>query len=58
MNNKVKEIFQKINANKEELIKNGVEKIGIFGSYARGEEKEESDIDIIIVFKSVYKTLY
>ena len=55
MNSKLKEIFQKIDANKEELIKNGVEKIGIFGSYARGEEKEESDIDILIVFKSDYK---
>lgn len=28
----------------------GIEKIGIFGSYARGEANEESDIDIYIEF--------
>jgi len=27
-----------------------VEEIGIFGSYARGEETEESDIDILVEF--------
>lgn len=26
----------------------GVVKIGVFGSYARGEQKETSDIDILI----------
>jgi len=30
------------------LKKNGVTKAGIFGSYARGEQKKESDIDILI----------
>lgn len=28
----------------------GVSKIGLFGSYSRGEQKEESDIDILIDF--------
>mgnify|MGYP000995704824 CR=1 FL=1 len=28
----------------------GVRKIGVFGSYARGEEKESSDIDILVEF--------
>jgi len=32
------------------LKKNKVKKAGIFGSYARGEEKKESDIDILIEF--------
>jgi len=27
-----------------------VETIGIFGSYSRGEQKEKSDIDIIVTF--------
>ncbi len=27
-----------------------VEKIGVFGSYARGEESRESDIDILVKF--------
>ncbi len=30
------------------LKKNGIVKAGIFGSYAKGEEKEPSDVDIII----------
>ena len=33
------------------LKKNGVVKAGIFGSYARGEEKKNSDVDILIQFK-------
>lgn len=31
------------------LKKNGVTKAGIFGSYARGEAKKNSDIDILIL---------
>ena len=33
------------------LKKNDVVKAGIFGSYARGEAKKNSDIDILIKFK-------
>lgn len=32
------------------LKKNGVKKAGIFGSYARGDQKKSSDIDFIIQF--------
>lgn len=32
------------------LSKEGAKKISIFGSFARGEEKPESDIDIIVEF--------
>ena len=35
----------------EVLKKNGVKKAGIFGSYARGEQKKDSDIDILIEVK-------
>ncbi|MDD1729162.1 MAG: nucleotidyltransferase family protein [Methanospirillum sp.] len=28
----------------------GVKRIGIFGSFARGEEKPESDVDILVEF--------
>ncbi len=34
------------------LIKNDVDKAGIFGSFARGEAREDSDIDIQVQFKS------
>lgn len=33
------------------LRKNGIVKAGIFGSYARGEAKKNSDIDILIKYK-------
>jgi len=41
------EIFEKV----IKFLKNeGVKKISVFGSYVRGEEKGESDIDIIVEF--------
>ncbi|WP_342306311.1 nucleotidyltransferase family protein [Methanolobus sp. ZRKC5] len=33
------------------LIKNDVDKAGIFGSFARNEAREDSDIDILVRFK-------
>ena len=33
------------------LKKHGAKKIEIFGSYARGEQKETSDLDVIVEFK-------
>jgi predicted nucleotidyltransferase len=33
---------------KEIKEKFGVRKIGIFGSFARGEEKETSDVDVLV----------
>lgn len=33
------------------LKKNNVTKAGIFGSYARGEQKKRSDLDLLIQFK-------
>lgn len=30
----------------------GVEEIGLFGSYARGEEKGDSDVDILVSIKT------
>ena len=32
------------------LKKNGIKKAGIFGSYARGDQKKKSDIDILIKY--------
>ena len=33
------------------LKKHGAKKIKIFGSYARGEQKEASDLDVIVKFE-------
>jgi predicted nucleotidyltransferase len=42
-----KEIFEKIG----QVLKNqGARKVAVFGSYVRGEEKPESDIDIMVDF--------
>lgn len=42
-----KEILEKIG---QMLKKQGARKVAVFGSYVRGEEKPESDIDIIVDF--------
>ncbi len=50
------EIKKIILENKKELKeKYKVKTIGIFGSYARGEQKETSDIDILVEFEGGYK---
>ncbi len=48
MFNEIKEILKQ---NKKELEdKYKIKKIGVFGSYVRGEEKKRSDIDILVEF--------
>ncbi len=45
-------IIESLRAEKEYLnFKFGVEEIGIFGSFARGEDTPGSDVDILIKFK-------
>ncbi len=39
------------------LKKYGIRKAGIFGSYARGDQKKNSDIDILIEFNDSLLTL-
>ena len=38
-------------------IRYGVKGIGIFGSYIRGEQREDSDIDILIEFEKTVSLL-
>ncbi|GLI53358.1 nucleotidyltransferase family protein [Thermodesulfovibrio yellowstonii] len=48
---KLEEIIKILKEHKEEIKqKYHVREIGLFGSYVRGEEKESSDIDILIDF--------
>jgi len=53
MKNKIQQILQE---HKNYLMeKFGVSEIALFGSYARGEESKESDVDILVDFKEGYK---
>ncbi len=46
------EILAELRKDKTMLYeKFGVEEIGLFGSYARNEQKEDSDIDLIVKLK-------
>lgn len=44
-------ILKKIGENNEKIKEYGVRKIGVFGSYVRGQPKEKSDIDILVEFE-------
>jgi uncharacterized protein len=44
----VKEDIQRVLSENKDLLKGyGVKKIGLFGSYVRGQQREDSDIDIL-----------
>jgi predicted nucleotidyltransferase len=52
------EILEYLRQHRQELKEEyGVVKIGLFGSVARGEETDQSDVDIAVEMKSEYKTL-
>ena len=34
----------------------GIAKIGIFGSFAHGEERKDSDVDVLVIFQQGKKT--
>jgi predicted nucleotidyltransferase len=47
----VDEILNKLEENRETIRGFGVRRLGIFGSYARGEQSEASDIDFLVEFE-------
>lgn len=51
-----KEIFQKLEEKRTKLDKLGVEKLGLFGSFVRGDQDAESDIDLVVKFQEGKKT--
>ncbi|HHT9125228.1 MAG TPA: nucleotidyltransferase family protein [Candidatus Brocadiia bacterium] len=46
-----KVILDTLTEQKEILKKYGVKRIGLFGSFVRGEQKEYSDIDFLVEFE-------
>lgn len=50
------EVFTLLAANEPQLQRLGVKRCGLFGSFARGEQTEESDVDILVEFEDGQKT--
>ena len=51
MNVKTKErIVSLIQENEREIQQLGVKRLGLFGSFARGQQRSDSDVDILIEF--------
>ena len=45
------EILKKLEENRDTIKGFGVRRLGIFGSYARGEQSEASDMDFLVEFE-------
>ena len=55
----IEEIRDQLEALKPALREEfGVETIGVFGSYSRGEQTKKSDVDVLVVFSDQYVTLH
>lgn len=50
------DVLDLLNQNKSKLRALGVKRIGIFGSFVRGEQRPESDIDFLVEFQPGKKT--
>jgi predicted nucleotidyltransferase len=49
------EILKLLEKNREQIKEFGVSKLGLFGSYAKGEQNEDSDMDFLVLFKEGQK---
>jgi len=49
-------IFQLLHSNKERLHALGVQRLGLFGSFVRGQQNPDSDVDILIEFQPERKS--
>jgi len=49
-------IFHILLLNKEKILNYGARRLGLFGSFVRGEQKESSDIDLLVEFIPGKKT--
>ena len=51
-----REIFALLAENESHLRRLGVGRCGLFGSFARGEQNEDSDVDILVEFEEGRKS--
>jgi uncharacterized protein len=54
--NDKREIFALLAENEQQLRRLGVRRCGLFGSFARDEQNERSDVDILVDFEEGRKT--
>lgn len=50
------QILKLLEENRKQIKELGVSKLGLFGSYAKGEQTEKSDIDFYVEFEEGKKT--
>ena len=51
-------ILELLGKNEKETNAFGAKRLGIFGSYARGEQRKGSDVDILVEFEKGKKTFH
>lgn len=44
------ELIDLINKNRETILSFGINRLGVFGSFARNEQNEKSDVDFLVVY--------
>lgn len=44
------EVIKRLRENRRVLLNYGVKRIGLFGSFVRGEQERKSDIDLVVEF--------
>lgn len=45
------DILRIVSAHRDELVKLGVRELSLFGSYARGDAHQTSDVDLLVEFE-------
>ena len=50
------EILQVIHQNLSQILALGVKRVGLFGSFVRGEQHGNSDVDLLVEFEQGQKT--
>lgn len=50
------DIVDIIRSNREFLASHGVKRMGLFGSFVRDEQREDSDVDLLVEFREGQKT--
>ncbi len=55
VNNK-EQIFEQLGKNREALSKLGVSRVGVFGSFVRSEQNDDSDVDLLVDFAAEQKS--